>query len=74
MNLLDHTDEHQATMMRDVIPTLIGQWVIVYVDGSGHTIQGTLREYNGTLLRVENTSERNYYVRSDSVLAISGES
>lgn len=74
MNLLDHTDEHQATMMRDVIPTLIGQWVVVHTNGSGIAIQGTLKEYNGNLLRVENSSSSFYYIRSDNVLAIGGES
>ena len=72
MNILDYTEDHQATHMRDVIPTLIGKWVCVYVGGSNN-IQGFLREYNGSLLKLDTTNGSSSYIRSDAVLAITGE-
>lgn len=69
MKILDHTKEHQPTLLRDVIEALVGKEVVVF----GHyTITGKLVAYNGHLLHVhdEHNTIKDYYISAVTVGAI----
>lgn len=73
MKLLQHTDDHQATYMRDIYEPLLGSIVNVFTKGS-HIIRGTLQDYNTILIHITNqTGLHNTYIKCDEVVAISSD-
>jgi hypothetical protein len=70
MEILDHTDDHQPTLMRDVYDGLVGEKVFVYVKGCGSSIAGKLAAYNGVILHVVGDNNINYYMYTDNVATI----
>lgn len=70
MEVLDHTDEHQPTLMRDVYEQLVGQKVFVYAKGQDHSFAGKLIKYNGYMLHVLGDNNINYYMHTGDVAVI----
>lgn len=68
MQILDHTDEHQPTFMRDVYSALVGEQVFVYINGN--SFAGELVSYNGAILHVLGHNKINYYFFQENVIAI----
>lgn len=70
MEILDHTDDHQPTLMRDVFEKLIGHKVYVYAKGQDHSFAGKLVAYNGLMLHVQGDNNINYYMHIGDVAVI----
>jgi prophage tail gpP-like protein len=58
MEIVDHTNEHQPTLMRDVLTELIGKEVVLNMK-SGRSFSGTLWQFNGHLVRLTNKHGHN---------------
>ena len=71
MELLDHTELTQPTLMRDLYVALIGKEVRVFTIGS-HMAWGKLAAFNGHILQVVD-EERITYIPVQNVSSISVE-
>ena len=69
MEILQHTDEHSPTLMRDVFEALIGAQVYVYSGGQDRSLSGKLVTYNGAILHIVDGSI-NYYIPAMTITAI----
>ena len=74
MKILDHTEEHSPTFMRDIYAELIGSEVVVHLQGGSHPIGGKLSAYNGAVVHLTSTlGIGNTYIPADKIIAISSE-
>lgn len=74
MEILDHTNDHSPTFMRDVYYHLIGENVIVYLSGCHTAIGGKLQNYNGAVIHLtSDTGINNTYIPADKIIAICSE-
>lgn len=74
MEVLKHTDDHQATLMRDVFEALEGKEVIVWLDGCHTPLGGKLEKYNGQILQLTSPhATKNTYIPVGVVVAISSD-
>jgi small nuclear ribonucleoprotein (snRNP)-like protein len=73
MKVLNNTNEHSATFMRDVFETLIGERVVVFTKGTAQ-LGGKLAAYNGYIIQLtDDNGIRNTYLSVDNVVAISSD-
>lgn len=71
MKILDHTDEHQPTLMRDIFANLIGEDVIVHVSGATHPFGGKLVSHNVYVIQLTSTNGmQNTYIPTAHIVAI----
>ena len=71
MQILDHTDEHQPTFMRDIIANLIGEYVMVFLDGGQNPLGGKLQAYNVSVMHLTNENgSKNTYIPGNKIIAI----
>jgi hypothetical protein len=70
MQILDHTDDHPPTLIRDVFENLIGHKVYVYAKGQDNSFAGILVAYNGFMLHVLGANNINYYMHTVDVAVI----
>jgi len=72
MEILDHTDEHQPTLMRDVYEAFVGQKVVIYTSGSG-PFTGRLSAYNGYIVKLTSETGHGIYLPMEKIVALAGE-
>lgn len=70
MQILQHTDEHTPTLMRDVFEALIGKKVVINTNGPMYQ-GGTLDSYNGHVIKLTGCDGMNTYVMCDRIVSIS---
>lgn len=74
MEILEHTQEHSPTFMRDVFYNLIGESVVIYLSGCHTALGGKVQSYNGAILHLTSTgSIGNTYIPADKIIAICSE-
>lgn len=69
MEILDQTDENQATFMRDILRDLIKEDINIW---AGQTyFCGQLISYNGSIVHLySKVDKQNYYIQSSEIIAV----
>lgn len=72
MEILDHTDDHQATFMNHIYEALIGKGVVISLS-NGQYMGGVLTQYNGYVIKLTASaaSITNTYIPVGSIVAVS---
>lgn len=70
MQILQHTDEHRPTFMRDVFEALIGKNVVINTNGA-FCQGGILDSYNGHVIKLTGHNGMNTYIACDKIVSIS---
>ena len=74
MDILEHTNEQSPTFMRDVYHALVGENVIVYLNGCHTALGGKLEHFNGAVVHLTSgTGINNTYIPVDKIIAICSE-
>ena len=74
MQILEHTNDHSPTYMRDIYYALVGEDVTVYLSGSHTALSGKLQNYNGAVIHLtSNVGTNNTYIPADKIIAICSE-
>lgn len=74
MKILQYTDDHSGTCLRDVLEELTGKYVVVNI-GNENSLRGVLETWNGIVIKLTNANtsssvSSNTYIKFEAICAI----